>query len=88
MVNFPPNNLKIITANIHEQDIKIIAKFIEYGIAASRSDYIRQAVRNQIKEDYKYIKKTDKLTAGVYDHTNFVLVPGHDKPFKILRRLE
>ena len=88
MVNFPSNNLKIITVNLHKQDIEIIGKFIEYGIAASRSDYVRQAVRAQIKEDYKYIKKTDKLTAGVYDHTNFVLVPGKDKPFRILRRLE
>ena len=88
MVKYPSNNLKIITVNIHKQDINIIEKFIEYGVAASRSDYVRQAVRRQIKEDYKYIKKTDKITAGVYDHTNFVLVPGNDKPFKILRRLE
>ena len=88
MVKCPTNNLKIITINLHKQDIDIIGKFIEYGIAASRSDYVRQAVRAQIKEDYKYNKKTNKLTAGVYDHANFVLVPGHDRPFKILRRLE
>ena len=87
-MKYTHSNLKIITVNLHEQDIKVMEKFVKYGVAASRSDYVRQAVRAQIKADYKYIEKTDKLTAGVYDHTKFVMVPGHDKPFKILRRLD
>lgn len=88
MVKYSRSNLKIITANIHEPDLEVIAKFIEWGIAASRSDFIRIAVRAQIKKEYKYIEKTDAIRTGEYDHTRFALVPGIKKPFRIVRRLE
>ena len=82
------NRMRVITSNLPQNELKIIEKFIEWGMAPSRSEYIRKAIRHQIDHDYEFVKKTDDIKAGVYDHMKFVKVPGIEVPFRVIRRLE
>ena len=85
--------LKIITINVARLDLYYIQKLMDVGLVPSRSEYIRNAIRNQINADLetvRYEKAVIEGTEEYFDPTKFVRVPGYNgnEPLKIVRRLE
>ena len=85
--------LKVITINVPRLDLYYIQKFQDIGIVHSRSEWIRNAIRNQINADLetvRYEKAVIEGTEEYFDPTKFVRVPGYNgnEPLKIVRRLE
>lgn len=82
--------MKIMTINVPEPYIKYIEKFIEYGLIPSRSEWIRTAMKEQIREDLYFIETLEKETDN-FDPKKYVRIPNGDgtyKSHKIVRRLE
>lgn len=53
--------LKIIAVNLPEIDICYINKLMKFGYCASRSEYIRRAVKNQIEDDRNTMRYQQKI---------------------------
>ncbi|MHA1270334.1 MAG: hypothetical protein ACTSPY_11145 [Candidatus Helarchaeota archaeon] len=48
--------MKILTVLIPEQDLKIIKKFIDIGLYANITEYIRVALRDYLWEELQKLK--------------------------------
>ncbi len=85
--------LKVITINVPRLDLYYIQKLMDVGLVPSRSEYIRNAIRNQINADLetvRYEKAVIEGTEECFDPKKFVRVPGYNgnEPLKIVKRLE
>ncbi len=85
--------LKIITINVPRLDLYYIQKLMDVGLVPSRSEYIRNAVRNQINRDLELVrfqKNVMEEKEEFFDPKKFVRVPGYNgnEPLKIVKRLE
>ncbi len=85
--------LKIVTINVPRIDLNYIQQFMDEGLVPSRSEYIRNAIRNQINADFETVKYEKRVVEGTekrFDPKKFVRVPGYNgnEPVKIVRRLE
>lgn len=49
--------MQICSCNIPKFMIEIMRKLCEFGIAPSRSEYVRIALRNQIERDWEIIQE-------------------------------
>ncbi len=85
--------LKIITINVPRLDLYYIQKFMDAGLVPSRSEYVRNAIRNQINADFETVRFEKRVVEGTekrLDPEKFVRIPGYNgnEPVKIVRRLE
>ena len=88
----PDNEMTIVTINLPGKDLRYIKKLLSEGIVPSRSEYVRNAVRNQINADLEVQKFKDAILEDKIklDPKKFVRIPGYNgnEPVKIVRRLE
>lgn len=85
--------LKIITVNIPEIYLDYIQELMDEGICPSRSEYIRWCVGNQIKKDFKMLKRMKRKMSELknirkelrdegyideYDNVKYVQIPGRE----------
>jgi len=82
--------LKIITVNISVEHLKYIQQLMDWGLVPSRSEYMRIAVANQIKDDFETKKYVKSVIEKTIDTKKFIKIPGYndDKPVQIIKRLE
>ena len=86
--------LRIITINVPTKYLSFIDKCVEYGLHPSRSEYIRDAIENQLKDDFQFMDRLDyainEFDNVEFDPTKYVRIPGYNgnKPVKILKRLD
>ena len=85
--------MKIITINVPRIDLYYIQKLMDVGLVPSRSEYIRNAMRNQINSDLEIVRYEKAVIEGTeeyFDPKKFVRIPGYkgNKPVKIIERLE
>lgn len=79
--------LKVTTINITGKVRETMEKMIEWGLIASKSEYMRKALNNQIRKDLKFIVKVEDVNKGILND-NMIRIPGQAKMYKIVRRLE
>ena len=93
MASLKHGEMKIITINVPRIDLYYIQKLMDVGLVPSRSEYIRNAIRNQINRDLELVrfqKNVIEEKEEYFDPEKFVRVPGYNgnEPVKIVRRLE
>lgn len=81
------SELRIITVNIPKKYLEYIKKLQEWGLTPSRSEYIRNVVMRQIKEDLDLAKSIDHIIQPEIDPKLYVRVPNGDGTSKIYNRI-
>ena len=91
----PHGPLKIITCNLPLEILKYIQKLMDWGLVPSRSEYVRAAVTNQVREDLetkKYVEEvieTDEIkverTVKIPEGYDYIEGFNGNKPFKTTR---
>ena len=84
------HSMKIVTCNLPRKHLAYINKLLEWGIVPSRSEYVRVAVANQIRNDFETKGYVEEVIEETIDNKTFIKIPGYngDKPVEIIRRLE
>ncbi len=81
--------MKIVTCNLPELDLIFIDRMIMAGIVPSRSEYVRLALREAVRRDFKIVATEIEVVEGKYlNPKKFVMIPGYSKPVKIIQRLD
>ena len=93
MPSLKHGEIKIITISVPRIDLYYIQKLMDVGLVPSRSEYVRNAIRNQINADLETVRYEKAVVEGTeeyFDPKKFVRVPGYsgNEPLKIVRRLE
>jgi len=81
--------MAIVTVNLPKKMIKIIEKIRVWGLTPSRSEYVRNAVREAINVDLKFMDKVDAVIES--EEPNTIRIPNGDGTYtthQILRRPE
>jgi Arc/MetJ-type ribon-helix-helix transcriptional regulator len=87
-------DLQILTTNLSRKMITFIDECVRFGLIASRSEYIRIAVKNQLNIDFNFMNTLEHEIKEVrkkdFDPNRYVKIPGynHNKPVKIIRRMD
>ena len=81
--------MAIVTVNLPKKILKVIEKIRVWGLTPSRSEYVRNAVREAINVDLNFMDKVDAVIES--EEPNIIRVPNGDGTYtirKILRRIE
>jgi Arc/MetJ-type ribon-helix-helix transcriptional regulator len=82
------DNMKVVTINLPKPYLAYIKTLMDWGITPSRSEYVRRAVEDKIREDMKLRLYIDEVIEASDEDT--VWIPAGDgtrRKHKILRRL-
>lgn len=61
MTHSEHGELKVVTVNLPVADLYYIDKLLKFGHSASRSEYFRRAVKNQIENDRITMRYQQKI---------------------------
>ena len=82
--------LKIITCNLSVEHLKYIQQLLDWGLVPSRSEYVRTAVANQVRNDFETKRYVETVIEETINAKKYIKIPGYngDKPVEIIRRLD